>query len=133
MAKIEDTGKVWFPGKFSPEYAIRVDSTVFVPGGEKDEAIHCWVETDSLYADLHDEKSARRTLRRFALNLTPSTPAALFNGFEKTKHADVLVVTHKAAGVEEFFIEGEAYNKESIDVMDSKTFRDHLARDQEGC
>ena len=122
MAKIEDTGKVWFPGKFSPEYAVRVENLILVPGRGENDAIHCRVNGNGLYVDLHDAKNGRRTARRFPLDLSPSTPAALFNGFEKTKHADVLVVTAKDNGVEEHSIGGEDYLRKSIASLDSESF-----------
>lgn len=122
MAEIKDTGKVWIPGAFGTEYAVRVDDKVFVLGkGENDTLDHRVVD-NTLYVDLHDKKRQQRTLRRFSLDLPPTTPATLFNGFEKTKHADIHVVTHKDSGVKEHIVGGDSYRKDSIAGMDSETF-----------
>jgi hypothetical protein len=122
MAQIEDTGKVWFQGAFRPEYALRVENKVFVPGKEDGDAIDCKVIGDTLVVDLHDRKRERRTLRRFPLELPAATPASLFNGFEKTRHADVKVVTYRDTGIKERVVEGEAYRAESVADMDADTF-----------
>lgn len=99
MAEIKDTGKVWIKGNVSPVFAIRVDDTFFVPGKEEDQTIEYRVEENYLCVDLHDTETKMKTVRRFDLGLTPTTPASLFSGFERTKHADVMVVTFEDAGV----------------------------------
>ena len=43
------------------------------------------------------------------LDLVPEIPGTLFNGFEKTKHADIKVVTYRDNRVESFKIDGENY------------------------
>ncbi|MFQ5449881.1 MAG: hypothetical protein ACE5E9_04595 [Nitrospinaceae bacterium] len=122
MPKIEDTGKVWIPGSFSPEYAVRVDQKVFVPGKSEEDTIACWVAGNHLCVDLHDPGREKRAARRFSLDLSPATAAALFNGFEKTRHGDVPVVTHGDAGVEEYSVEGKIYRRDSIGSMTSAQF-----------
>ena len=122
MAKIEDTGKVWFPGAFGPEYAVRVDDRVFVPGKAENQSIDCRVIGDHLVVDLHDTKKPERILRRFPLNAPPNQTATLFNGFEKTKHADVQVVTYKDSGVEETTVAGDTYNAGSFAGMEFEVF-----------
>ncbi len=122
MAQIDDTGKVWFPGKFSPEYALRVGDKVFVPGKTEDERIHCWVAGDRLCVDCNDPANERRTARRLPLSLPPTQKATLFGGFENTKHADVHVVTGRDAGVEEVVLEKEEYRGRSLDTLDSASF-----------
>jgi hypothetical protein len=122
MAEIKDTGKVWFQGAFRPEYALRVDNKVFVPGMEEGDSIDCRVVDNVLIVDLHDRKREKRTLRRFSLDLPAATPASLFNGFEKTQHADVQVVTYKDSGMEELILVGDSYRTESVANMDSETF-----------
>jgi uncharacterized lipoprotein YmbA len=122
MAKIEDTGKIWFKGKFGPEYAIRVGDKVFVPGKQEDETVDYHVAENTLWADLHNKKAGKRTGRQFSLDLPTTTPATLFNGFEKTQHADVMVVTYKDRGVKEVTAEGEVYLKDSVAGMDSEAF-----------
>ncbi|GJL78223.1 MAG: hypothetical protein NPINA01_12120 [Nitrospinaceae bacterium] len=127
MADIKDTGKVWFPGAFGPEYALRVEDKVFVPGKEADHSIDCRVEENFLIVDLHDQKKEKRTLRRFSLDLPATTAATLFNGFENTKHADVQVVTYKDSGVEETIVAGDSYRTDSIASMDSESFFQRFA------
>jgi len=127
MAEIEDTGKVWFQGAFRPEYALRVKNKVFVPGMEDGDLIDCRVRDNALVVDLHDSEKDKRILRRFCLDLLAATPASLFNGFEKTPHADVQVVTSKDSGVEEHIVEGDSYRAESVAGMDSATFYERYA------
>lgn len=122
MAEIKDIGKVWFPGAFGPEYAVRVEDQVFVPGKGERHNVDCRVIDGHLVVDLHDTKKRERTLRRFPLELAPATSATLFNGFEKTKHADVQVVTYRDSGVEETIVAGDAYGADSVDVMDFESF-----------
>ncbi len=122
MQTIDDTGKVWFPGTFSPEYAVRVGNTVLVPGKTEDETIHCWVAADALCVDCHDPGNQRRTARRLPLSLPAKQKATLFAGFENTQHADVAVITHRDAGVEEVVMEGEDYRSRSLGTLDSAAF-----------
>ena len=122
MAEIKDTGKVWFPGAFGPEYAVRVEDKVFVPGRGENDTIDYRLIGNYLVVDLHDERKEERTLRSFSLDLPTTTPATLFNGFEKTKHADVHAVTYKDPGVEEYIVRGDTYRTDSIARMGSKTF-----------
>ena len=122
MAKIEDTGKVWIPGAFGTEYAVRVDDKVFVLGKGENDTLDHRVMGNTLYVDLHDKKGQQRILRCFPLDLPPITPATLFNGFEKTKHADINVVTNKDSGVKEHIVKGDSYRRDSISGMDSETF-----------
>jgi len=122
MANIEDTGKVWLKGAFGPEYAVRVEDKVFVPGKAENDTVECRVVDNVLNIDLHNKKDGERVCRRFHLDLPLTTPATLFNGFEKTRHADVRVVTYKDEGVEEVAISGDAYRKESIADMEPETF-----------
>ena len=122
MPRIEDTGKVWFPGTFSPEYALRVGEVVFVAGKKESESIHAWVDANALCVDLNDPVNARRTARRFALDLTPERQGTLFGGFENTQHGDVAVITHRSPGVEEVVVEGESYREQALDSLDSASF-----------
>ncbi len=122
MVTIEDTGKVWFKGKFGPEYAVRVGNKVYVPGKSENDTVDYRVVDNALCADLHDKKAGKRVGRRFRLDLPTTTAATLFNGFEKTKHADVMVVTYKDTGVEEYAVQGDVYQNESIAGMEPETF-----------
>jgi len=122
MAKIDDTGKVWFKGAFGPEYAVRVGDKVFVPGKGENDTVNCQVGNGILYVDLHNEKTGSRVGKYFSLDLPTTTPATLFNGFEETKHADVTVVTYKDEGVREVIVQGEVYREEAISGMASEIF-----------
>jgi hypothetical protein len=122
MASIEDTGKVWFKGAFGPEYAVRVGDKVFVPGKGENDTVNCLVRDNVLCIDLHNKKKGLRVGKFFSLNLPTTTPATLFNGFEKTKHADVAVVTYKDEGVKEVVVPEEVYGKETISDMESEHF-----------
>ncbi len=122
MASIEDTGKVWFKGAFGPEYALRVGDKVFVPGKGENDTVEYRVLENTLCIDLHNKKTGTRTGRHFPLDLPTTTPATLFNGFEKTQHADVKVVTYKDEGVKEVTIREEVYRKEAIADMTVEIF-----------
>ena len=122
MAIIEDTGKVWFKGAFGPEYALRVGDKVFVPGKEENDTVDCRFAGNTLCVDLHNKKAGKRIGRYFPMDLPAVTKATLFNGFEKTKHADVLVVTHKDEGVQEVTVQGEVYRNASISAMQAENF-----------
>jgi len=123
MANIEDTGKIWFKGAFGPEYAVRVGDKVFVPGKGENDTVDCRVVDNAFCVDLHDKKDGKRIGRRFLLDLPATTPATLFNGFDKTRHADIRVVTYKDEGVEEFaVVSGDAYRNGSIAGMEPETF-----------
>ena len=122
MAKIDDTGKVWFKGAFGPEYAVRVGDKVFVPGKGENDAVTCLVGDGILFVDLHNETTASRVGKYFSLDLPTTIPATLFNGFENTKHADVSVVTYKNEGVREVNVQGEVYREEEISIMATEIF-----------
>ena len=122
MAKIDDTGKVWFKGAFGPEFAVRVGDKVFVPGKGENDTVTCLVGDGILFVDLHNEKTASRVGKYFSLDLPTTTPATLFNGFENTKHADVSVVTYKNEGVREITVQGEVYREEEISIMAPEIF-----------
>lgn len=137
MANIEDTGKVWFKGKFGPEYAVRVGDKVFVAGKKENDTVACCVTGNTLCVDLHDLNAEKRVGRYFPLDLPVTTPATLFNGFEKTKHADMMVVTYKDRGVKKITVEEEVYRKNLIAAMESETFfkwltDNELANDESG-
>jgi hypothetical protein len=122
MTEIDDTGKVWIKGKFSPEYALRVGTKVIVPGEQEDDKLTTWVSDNALWTDIHCPEQKRRILRKFALDLAATTPATLFNGFTKTKHADVEVITSADSGVREVKLEGEEYVSHHLEKLDSQQF-----------
>lgn len=121
MASVRDTGKIWIPGKVRPEFAVRVDDRIIAPGKSEDQVIDYWLEGDVLCVDLH-EPGKLRIARRFNLNLDPTVKATLFSGFELTKHADVNVVTHQSAGVDECILEGVHYQEGKIKNLSSHEF-----------
>jgi hypothetical protein len=122
MAEIDDTGKVWIKGNYSTDYALRVGTTVIVPGKEEEDKITAWVSDNALWADLHCPEQNRRILRKFLLDLPATTHATLFNGFSKTKHADIKVVTSADTGVHELSLDGENYVTHGLEKLDSLEF-----------
>jgi len=127
MAEINDTGKIWIKGRTKPEYAVRVGERVFVPGKEDSDDIKCWVQGEFLCVDLHDKNGERRVARKISLNASASAPAALFSGFEKTKHADVIAVTANEDGVKEFVVEGAKYRNGNIKELHSQKFWENVS------
>ena len=122
MREIMDTGKVWLRGKVKPDYALRVGDIIFVPGKDADDEINCWLEGDFLCVDLQDQKRQRRIARKFPLQAAGTAPAALFSGFTKTKHADIIAVTQHDPGVEEYIIQGEDYSGARVHEMSCREF-----------
>jgi len=109
VKRIEDTGKIWRPGRFQPEAAVRVGEQVFVLGQEEGENGHCLPGEEALLVDLHDLKNGRRRGLRFPYSLHPRQKATLFNGFTRTPHGDVGVIAADDPGVEIVVLEKEAY------------------------
>ena len=116
MLNIDDDGKIWLQGYNKPEYAVRVGDLCFVIGQVDTEISSCFVYGDSLIVDLDNPDKKYRILRKFPFNLKPQTAGTLFNGFKKTKHADIKAITYKDAGVEECAISEEEYT-----LKDSKS------------
>ena len=122
MWTIKDKGKVWLPGNSEPVFALRIGEKVFVPGMEEGVDIDYWIHKDVLCLDLHDPIKKIRTARKIPLNLFPKTKAILFGGFEKTKHGEVLVVTFKDQGVQDFIVERTQYIFCNIQTMHRNDF-----------
>ena len=122
MPEIKDNGKVWIRGKPGTSFAIKVDEKVFVPGQEEGQSIEYWLEENFLCVDLHNPNRNIRIARRFHLDLTATHPATLFNGFKKTKHADVKVITYQDEGVAEKIYKNEEYAKADIQSMNRDSF-----------
>jgi hypothetical protein len=122
MPEIKDTGKVWIRGKPGTAFAVKVEDKVFVPGQEEGQSIDYWLEGDFLCVDLHNPTKKIRVARQFPLGLQATHPATLFNGFKKTKHADVQVITFQDEGVGEKMFEEERYLEFAIHTMDRKAF-----------
>ncbi len=122
MAEITDTGKVWMRGSATTSFAIKVDNKVFVPGGEPHQNIDFWVTDEYLCVDIHDKEFNKRWGRKFSLNLESKHPATLFNGFNKTKHADIKVIHFEDPGVEECTIYGENYINKKVGGLNRDDF-----------
>ena len=122
LVKIEDKGKVWFPGTSNPVLAIRVGDTVFALGSKESQEVEYWVEGNYLHVDLHDKNAKIRIARRFTLEIVPSISAMLFGGFTNTQHANIKVVTQHDAGVEEWQISGVNYTEKGISTLSRQEF-----------
>ena len=109
MKNIDDEGKIWLKGSEKPEYGVRVGNLYFITGKEDSETISSFIYQNYLFVDLDNKEKKYRIFRRFSLDLVPEIPGTLFNGFEKTKHADIKVVTYRDNRVESFKIDGENY------------------------
>jgi hypothetical protein len=128
MREIQDTGKVWIRGTVGPVFAIRVADKIFVPGQEEGQTIDYWVDGDFLCVGLHDPRKKIRLVRRFDISLPAATPASLFSGFERTKHADAQVVTYRDKGVKTHIMQGKDYDNDGMGVMNGQTFRQRITR-----
>ena len=116
MKNIDDEGKIWLKGSVKPEYGVRVGNLYFIIGKEDSETISSFIYQNYLFVDLDNKEKKYRIFRRFSLDLVPKIPGTLFNGFEKTKHADIKVVTYCDNRVESFKIDGENYLQGEINL-----------------
>lgn len=122
MPEIKDNGKVWLRGQVGTAFAVKVDETVYVPGQEDGQSCDYWLDGEFLCVDLHDPEKEVRIARRFPLTMEPSHPATLFNGFTRTKHADVKVATFEDERVKSRVFQDEDYRKEAIRDMSRDAF-----------
>ena len=122
MPEIKDSGKVWMKGSVLPVNAVRIDDKIFVTGQKEGQIVEQWLENDGLCLDLHDFKKGERTARFIPLNSKANLSGTLFNGFEKTKHADVLIVACDAVGTKEKSISGIKYQEGRFKTLDHRTF-----------
>ena len=122
MPEIKDNGKVWIRGKPGTSFAVKVDEKVFVPGQGEGQSIEYWLAGNFLCVDLHDPDQNIRIARRFSLTLEATHPATLFNGFNKTKHADVKVITYEDQGAAEKIFKDEEYAEGSIQNLTRDAF-----------
>ena len=122
MTVIKDTGKVWIKGSVGPVHAVRIDDTIFATGKKEGQNIELWIKDKGLCLDLHDSKKGERTARFIPLDIKPTLSGTLFNGFEKTKHADVLIVASDGKQTKEISISGEQYQTGGFNNLDSKNF-----------
>ena len=121
MEEIKDIGKVWIKGSVGPVHAVRIDDTIFATGKNEDQNIEIWINK-GLCLDLHNFKKGERTARFIPLYIKPTLFGTLFNGFEKTKHADVLIVASDGIQIKEISISGEQYQAGGFNNLDSKKF-----------
>jgi hypothetical protein len=126
MEKIQDSGKVWCKGFARPAHAVRIDNKIFATGKSEDQTIECWVDGCVLCVDLNNPDQGIRLAKKFPLDLEPTLSGTLFNGFTRTKHADVLIVSPDQDRIEEEVISGETYRMGRYDSMDSKEFWDKV-------
>ena len=122
MSEIKDTGKVWMKGSVGTANAVRIDEKVFATGQKEGQNIDIWINNEGLCIDLHDSKLAERTARHIPLDTPALLPGTLFNGFEKTKHADVLIVPVDSEGVKQKTVSGKEYQEGNYNVLDRLIF-----------
>ena len=123
MPVITDSGTLWIKGHSRTSFALKVDDKVIVIGKEEGHALEAhWIDNNYLCVDLHDPKQESRIARRFSLDQKPTHSAALFSGFKKTKHDDLVVCTHNDPGVQEFVIRGNDYKNQRVETMDRDEF-----------
>jgi hypothetical protein len=122
MPEIKDNGKVWIRGQVGTAFAIKVDEQVFVPGQEDGQSIDYWLEGNFLCVDLHNSEQGIRIARLFPMSLEATHPATLFNGFNKTKHADVKVIIYEDEGVIEKVFTNEDYMEGNIQNLTRDAF-----------
>ena len=122
MPEIKDTGKVWIKGSVGTAYAVRVDDKVFATGQKEGQSVDLWLDNEGLCVDLHDPKLGERTARFIPLNTPATLNGTLFNGFEKTKHADVLIVSADSVEVKKKSVSGKEYQEGGLNVLDRLTF-----------
>jgi len=122
MPEIKDTGKVWIRGNPGTSFAVKVDEKVFVPGQEEGQRVEYWLKENYLCVDLHAPAQKIRIARKFPLGLEATHPATLFNGFNKTKHADVKVISCKDEGVAEKIFKDEKYVEGNIQSLTRDAF-----------
>jgi hypothetical protein len=122
MSEIKDSGKVWMKGSVGTAHAVRINDKVFATGQKEDQSIDFWVDNDGLCIDLHDSKLAERTARLIPIDTPASLPGTLFNGFENTKHADVLIVSADGERVKEKTVSGKEYQEGNYRILDRLSF-----------
>ena len=126
MEEIQDSGKVWCKGFAGPAHALRIENKIFATGKSEDQSIQCWVDEGVLCVDLNDPGPGIRVAKKFPLDLEPTLSGTLFNGFTRTKHADVLIVSPDQERIKEEIISGETYRIGQYDSMSSSEFWDKV-------
>ena len=126
MEEIQDSGKVWCKGFAGPAHALRIENKIFATGKSEDQSIQYWVDEGVLCVDLNDPGPGIRVAKKFPLDLEPTLSGTLFNGFTRTKHADVLIVSPDQERIKEEIISGETYRIGQYDGMSSREFWDKV-------
>jgi hypothetical protein len=126
MEEIQDSGKVWCKGFAGPAHALRIENKIFATGKSEEQTIECWVDEGVLCVDLNDPEPGIRVAKKFPLDLEPTLSGTLFNGFTRTKHADVLIVSPDQDRIEEEIISGETYRIGQYESMSSRVFWDKV-------
>jgi hypothetical protein len=109
-------------GSVGTAYAVRVDDKVFATGQKEGQSVDLWLDNEGLCVDLHDPKLGERTARFILLNTTATLNGTLFNGFEKTKHADVLIVSADSEEIKKKSVSGKEYQEGGFKFLDRLTF-----------
>ena len=122
MPEIMDTGKIWVKGSVGPVHGVRIDKIIYATGKNENESCELWIKNKGLCIDLHNSGASQRTARFIPLNAKPTLPGTLFNGFEKTKHADVLIVASDGNYAKEVTVSGIKYQEGGFRALDPQTF-----------
>jgi len=108
---IQDTGKVWLRGAANPVFALKIKERFIVPGGDEGPGLEYWVDGPGLCVDIQDPAKGRRIARWFPLDTDGTAAGTLFNGFTRTRHADICALTPQSPGVRERVFDKEAYDR----------------------
>jgi len=119
---VTDKGKVWVKGEFRPVYAVRIDQKIFLLGSEMDEEPEVRVDDHHLFVDWIDRSKSLRLGRCISLSAPAEIKGTLFNGFENTKHADVLAVNPSAEGVIDKIFKDSAFHENDLESMSTDKF-----------
>jgi|GEM_PF-443001 len=119
---IDDKGKVWTKGAFKPVYAVRVGQKIFLLGSDIDEEPESRVDDNHLYVDWIVKGKSFRLGRRIPLSAPAKIPGTLFNGFENTKHADILAVDPCGEETVDRKFTGDSYIENNLESMSSNDF-----------
>ncbi|PIQ98983.1 MAG: hypothetical protein COV66_13910 [Nitrospinae bacterium CG11_big_fil_rev_8_21_14_0_20_45_15] len=119
---VADKGKVWVKGEFRPVYAVRIDQKIFLLGSEMDDEPEVRVDDHHLYVDWKDRSKSLRLGRCIALSAPAEIKGTLFNGFDNTKHADVLAVNPSGEGVIEKIFKDNAFHEKDLESMGTDDF-----------
>ena len=129
MAEIKDIGKVWIKGSVGPAHAVRIDDKIFITGQKEGQKVDLWLDNDGLCLDLHDCKLSERTARFIPLDIPATLHGTLFSGFEKTKHADVLIVAVDSKWIKEKSVSGTEYQKGGFKDLERLIFWQTIWKD----